>query len=180
MIFSMGNLETPRVTLQFNGLFDFDGMYAAIIDWAKNYGYMWNELDYKHKVPSPTGAEQEFKWMMTKDVTHYIQYQILLTVHMWDLLEVQVDADGKKKTLSNGRLYIWFNGSMTYDWQGRFKGSPFFEKLGKWYYSLNKKEMEGGYYDTLYYRMLNLHAIVKKYFDMQGQKHHYKGYLGEN
>ena len=52
MIFSMGAIPTPRVTLQFNGLFDFDGMYAAIIDWAKNYGYMWNEYDYKHKVPS--------------------------------------------------------------------------------------------------------------------------------
>mgnify|MGYP006415683771 CR=1 FL=1 len=48
--------HNPPITLRYHGLFDFDGMYAAVIDWAKNYGFKWHEKDYKHKVPSPSGA----------------------------------------------------------------------------------------------------------------------------
>ena len=32
----------------------------------------------------------------------------------------------------------------------------------------------------IYYRMWNLQAIIKKYFDMQTKKYAYKGYLGED
>ena len=98
-----------RITLRYSGLFDFDGMYAAIVDWAKNYGYMYHEADFKHKVPSPSGAEQEFKWILTKKVTEYLKYEIWITVHMWDLLEVEVEENGKKKPLSNARLYLWID-----------------------------------------------------------------------
>ena len=43
----MGDEKLPRITLRYNGLFDFDAMYAMIIDWAKNYGYMWHENSHQ-------------------------------------------------------------------------------------------------------------------------------------
>jgi hypothetical protein len=172
---------TPKITLRYNGLFDFDGLYAAVIDWAKNYGYMWHEQDYKHKVPSATGAEQEFKWFLTKNVTEYIRYDILFTIHSWDMLEVQVDVDGQKKDLTNARLYIWMEGTLHYDWQKKFsKGGWFGRKLGTVYNKVMMLDMEVKYFDPLYYRMWNLQAILKKYFDMQTKKYSYKGYLGES
>ena len=116
----MADISTPRLTLRYNGLFDFDGLYAAVIDWAKNYNFMWHEVDYKHKVPSPSGAEQELKWMMTKQVTEFIHYSIIFTIHIWDMLEVQVENDGRKRALTTARLYIWIDGTLTYDWQKRF------------------------------------------------------------
>lgn len=170
----------PRMTVRFNGLFDFDGLYSAIIDWTKNYGYRWHEVAYKHKVPVPTGAEQEFTWLITKKVTDYISYRILFTVHMWDLLDVEVDVDGGKKSLSNARLYIWMDGTVEYDWQEKFaKGGRFAQFLGTWYEKLIRP-VETVHWDTLYYRMWNLQAIIKKYFDMQSKKYAYKGYLGES
>ena len=161
-------------------LFDFDGLYTATTDWAKNYGYMWHEKTYKHKVPSPKGAEQEMAWDMTKNVTEYISHLIMLTVHIWDMTEVKVDVNGKTKTLTNARIYIKIVGTLNYDWQGQFKGSKFAEKLGRLYLKLMSKDVEGIYWDTFYYRLWNLHAILKKYFDMQTKKHVYKGYLGDN
>lgn len=170
----------PIITLRYTGLFDFDGLYAAVIDWAKNYGYQWHETSYKHKVPRPTGAEQELEWQITKKVTDYLHFQVNFSIHTWDQKEVEVDIDGKKKSLTDARIYLIMKGKLTYDWQGRFAGSRFAEKLGKWYYQyVAKKEVESVYYDQLYYRMWNLHAILKKYFDMQTKKYAYKGYLGE-
>lgn len=179
----MGNsITNGPITLRYGGLFDFDSLYAAVIDWAKNYGYMWHEIDYKHKVPSPAGAEQEFKWEITKKITDYIKEEIGFTVHMWDLLEVEVDVDGKKKSLSNAKIYIVMKGTLTWDWQKKFsKGGKIAKKLGDWYRGVvHKKEVESIYNDQLYYRMWNLHAILKKYFDMQTKKYAYKGYLGDN
>jgi hypothetical protein len=171
-------IELPRITLRYNGLFDLDGMYAAVIDWAKNYGFRWHEVDYKHKVPGG-GAEQEMKWLLEKKVDEYAEFSILFTIHMWDLVEVEVE--GQHPNLSNARFYIYMDANIKFDWQGSLKNtSRFTAFLGKWYNErLLKREMDE-YFDVLYYRLWNLHALMKKYFDMQTKKYAYKGYLGEN
>lgn len=168
------------MTIQYNGLFDFDGLYIAIIDWAKHYGYMWHEIDYKHKVPQPTGAEQEWRWSLTKNVTDFIRFEIIFTVHSWDLREVEVVVNGKKKPLSNARISIKMHGEVKWDWQKKFSGSKFSEWLGKIYERLIQKDLESVWHDQLYYRMINLQSLIKKYFDVQSKKNMYEGYLGEN
>jgi len=173
------DLPLPQIILQYNGLYDFDGMYAALVDWAKHYGYLWHEFVYKHKVPEQ-GAEQEMMWYMTKKVTDYIHFKIAFDVHIWDMYEVDVTTEGKKKTLTNARITLKIDGTVTYDWQQRFKGSKFLKTMGKWYYKLLKKDIEAVYVDMLYYRIWNLHAVLKKYFDMQTKQYAYKGYLKEH
>jgi len=169
--------KMKRFILKYNGLFDLDGMYAAVIDWSKNYGYMWHEADYKQK---PNG-ELEIKWIIDKHVTEYISYYILFKVHIWDLVEEKITVDGKEKNLSKARMYIWIDGTLIYDWQNKFGGSKIAKKLGEWYISkVYVKEFESIYGDQFHYRMLDLHALLKKYFDMQSKKYAYKGYLGEN
>ena len=175
----MGLIKTPRAIIRYSGLFDFDGVYAAIIDWAKNYGYMWHEIDYKHKVPSPSGAEQEWKWRLMKDVNDYINYDILFTIHSYDLVDVEVDVDGRKKTLTKGRLYIWIDGKVTWDWQKKFGENKFTKWLGEFYAKRMNPEISE-YVDGLYYRILNMQMMIKKYFQMQTTKHPYKGYLKED
>lgn len=171
----------PRLTVRYNGIFDFDGLYSAIIDWAKNYGYMWYEKTYKHKVPRPTGAEQEFDWIITRNVTEYIQYEIKLSVHTWDQRPVEVEVEGKKKQLTSARLFIVMTGKLITDWQKRFGSSGRFGKfLGEWYEKLYGKNIGGIYGDTLMYRMLSLQSLIKRYFDLQTKKHVYKGYLKDN
>jgi len=175
------SIPTPSLTLQYNGLFDFDGFYAAVIDWAKHYGYMWHERDYKHKVPSPSGAEQEWKWEMTKNVDPYVSYTIAISIHAWDMLEVEVNVDGKKKILNNARISIKMEGMVGLDWQGRFaKGGKWGKLLNSIYQTARSHDISGIYWDTLVYRVNNLHHVIKGYFDMQTKKYAFKGYLGEN
>ncbi len=167
--------DLPKITLRYDGLFDFDGLYAALTSWAKNYGYKWHEATYKHKVPG-AGAEKEWAWQMTKVVTEYISYDIIITVHSWDFVDVNVEKGGKKKKLTNSRLYFNINSSVTHDQAGIFKKSP---RLGKIYNKLTRRNIDA-YLDQLYYRVWNLHGMLKKFFDMQAKANVYKGYLGEN
>lgn len=171
----------PPITLRYQGLFDFDGFYATVIDWAKNYGYMWHEKAYKHKVPSPKGAEQEMDWEMTTNVTEFVRFSIIINLHAWDMTEVEVEVDDRKRNLTNARLILKINGSVNTDWQSKFaSGTPFAKKLGALYEKMVAGKEIVAYWDPLYYRIWNLHAVIKKYFDMQAKKNAYKGYIGES
>src|SRR3989344_8400468 len=99
-------INLPPITIKYQGLFDFDLLYSTMVDWAKNYGYFWHEKTYKHKVPSPMGAEQEIHWETEKKVTEYIKYTIKIQMHIFDLTEIEVENNGKKKALSNGRMLL--------------------------------------------------------------------------
>jgi hypothetical protein len=176
----LGDNKLPKIILYYNGLFDFDGLYSAIIDWVKNQGFMWHEIDYKHKVPSPKGAEQELKWEITKNVNNFVRYYALFTVHIWDMLEVEVESEGKKKSLTNARMYIWIEGKVVFDWQKKFQDAGRVgRKMGEWYVKIMDRDFSN-YLDQFYYRLWDLHAIIKTYFDLQSKKHAFKGYLGES
>ena len=170
----------PPINLRYTGLYDFDAIYSAMIDWAKNYGYYFHENTYKHKVPSASGAEQEWLWIMEKKVNEFIQYTIKIKAHSWDMTEVSVDVEGKKKHLSTGRIYFVISGRVDWDWQKSFRGSKFRQWMGDVWTKLYFKDLDNVYTDPLYYRMFNLHAIMKKALDMQAKAFPYKGYLVEN
>lgn len=169
----------PVIRVRYTGLFDFEALYGAIIDWCKNYEYEWQEESYKHKVPNVKGAEQEWYWFANKDVTDYIHYHIDFYPRVWDMTEVEIAKDGKKKMLTSGRIEIVIIGSVELDWQKKFKGK-WGERFGKWYAKIMRRDIEGIYIDGLQYRLWNLQAVMKKFFDMQTKWHEYKGYLKEN
>jgi len=173
----MGKVPLPPITLRYNGVFDFDALYAEVHEWAKRNGYMWHESSFKHKVPGAEGAEQELAWQLTTNVTEFIKYEITFTIHMWEVKDVPME--GHKKPLMRARLYIIINGIIEHDWQKKFGGTPFAKLLGKLYMKLINP-IETIYFDQLYYRIWNLHAQIKKYFDMQAKKHPYKDYLKED
>lgn len=169
------------IYVRYTGLFDFDALYTAIVDWCKNEGYLWEEETYKHKVPSALGAEQEWKWHAEKEVTSYIKYEIKIEAHIWDRTEVEVTKDKKRKKLTNGRFQLILNGNVITDWQKKWEKNKFSRFLGKLYEEhIIRKEIENIYHDQLYYRLWNLQAIIKKFFDVQTKWHEYKKYLGED
>lgn len=181
LFLTMPTEQLPPMNIRYSGLFDFDGLYAAVVDWAKNYGYLWHEMNYKHKVPSPKGAEQELMWIISQQVTEYIKFEMIIQVHTWDHREVEVDINGQKKKLTNARIHILMEGTLTADWQKKFAtGGKLGQKLGGWYFQRVYRREFYNHFDELHYRMLNLHALLKKYFEMQTQKNVYKGYLGED
>jgi len=173
-------ISTPRAIVRYEGLFDFDGVYNAMTSWFKMYGYIWQEETYKHKVKFK-GAEQQWIWTGEKEITDYIKYNIRIEGHSWDITEIEVEKDGRKKTLMNGRMQLIIEPTLNLDWQNRWGQNKFSRWLGGLYekYVL-VKEIESVYFDQLSYRVWNLQAVLKKYFDMQTKWHSYAKYLGEN
>jgi hypothetical protein len=173
--------SVPSGTIRYRGLFDWDGLYYHISDWFKRYRYYLVEQMYKHKVPSPLGAEQELFWWGEKELTDFVRFRIEVEFHLWDMTEIEVIKDGKKKTLTNARLEIKISGKLIFDWQDKFERNKFTRALRTLYLGyIYRREATSLWGDMIYYRMWNLHAYIKKYLDLQADWHAYEGYLGEN
>ncbi|MFC1801637.1 hypothetical protein ACFLZB_04190 [Nanoarchaeota archaeon] len=175
------NNPVPCGMIQYTGLFDFDTLYLAVVDWAKAHRYKLDEDTYKHKVPSPKGAEQEMWLRLEKEISEIYMFKISIDFHLWDMTEVEVIKDGRKKTLTNARLQVKISGNLVVDWQNRFEKNKFTLALRNFLETyVWKRKITSVWGDTLYYRMWNLHSMIKKQLDMQSAWHEYAGYLKEN
>ena len=166
-----GLMTTPELQFRYEGLCDFNGMYAALVDYCKHHGYIWQETSYKHKVPSPKGAEQEYRWKISKDVNEIVQYHVTIEAHAWDMKDVVVDVDGVKQNFTNLRLEIKFFPSIQFDRRQYFASTTgILGVLSKLYWKSMSWQYLITYHDDLYYGVLNLQNILKQYCDMKSNK----------
>ena len=121
------------VIIKYKGLFDFDGLYNLISQWIKSSGFWFHEKTYKHKVPSPAGAEEEIIFQGTREKTELYKHTIDVYIHIWDMTEVEVEIGGKKKTLTNARIEIVINGLIEVDYDNKFQKNAFLAGLFNFY-----------------------------------------------
>ena len=73
-------MDLWTMRLKYRGIFDFAGLYQMIADWFAEKHYFLDEPLYKHKVPFPSGAEQEIKLQGWKKVDEFIRYNIKIFI----------------------------------------------------------------------------------------------------
>src|SRR3989338_5960073 len=115
---------------------------------------------------------------MTNRVTEYFQYTIWVSLHLYDLRDVEIEVSGKKRNLYNARIGIKINGKVDYDYQNLRKKS----KFTAWLATFKDEKINDleDYEGQLYHRIQNLHNLVKQYLDLQSKKYIYFNRLGEN
>src|SRR3989338_4919334 len=173
--------ELPVAIIRYRGLFDFNGLYNSMADWFKHYRFILHEEMYKHKVPSPLGAEQELYWYAEQEVTEFVKFRIDVDFHLWDMTEIEVVKDGKKKLLTNARIEIKLKPILTFDWQDRFEKTKLTRALRNLYIGvIYRREASGIWTDMIEYRTIGWQAHIKQYLDLQTKWHAYAGYLGED
>lgn len=176
------HLEHPsKVMIRYVGLFDFDGLYSLMARWLKDQGYWFHERSYKHKVPTPYGAEQEIEWRAEKEVTEYYQEVIEVFIHTWEQTEVEVEKGGVKKKLTSAKLEVKMVCAIDMDYEKRWAKSKFWRAIRDWYHKyVIRKEIEFIWLDIVYHRMYNLQNIVKEFLDMEAKGNEFVGYMGDN
>jgi len=175
------SIPTPKLTIRYKGLFDYDALYNMMVRWLKARRYWFHETVYKHKVPSPYGAEQEIAWEADKKINDYIRYWMNISWHLWDINEVEVIKDGEKKTLTNARVEILIGGTVEVDYEKRLQRNRAWIAIADIFYKyFLKEDIESIHHDTLYYRIYRLHALIKEHLGMEAKGNEYESYLGDN
>lgn len=162
------SLEKARLVpmLRFSGIFDFDGLYKLMVNWFMDRNFDFVEPLYKDK-PMDNGREVEIEWRAFKKIDPLYQYQVDVYFHLWEVSAVDVILEGEKKMLTKAKMEIQIKGSINIDYENRWSRSEFRKKLFGFYmnYIIGKK-FELFVLDPFYYRMYDLHTLVKDFLNM--------------
>ena len=103
---TLGPYDSHAPIIKYVGVFNYDKLYRDMAGWFGKWGYELRENTHKHKVPLPSGSEQDIKWEGWRKVNEYVRFWIDVHLHVYDLKNVEVVKDGVKRTLWWGRVMV--------------------------------------------------------------------------
>ena len=149
--------------VKFKGLFDLNGMLRMMHSYLKHQGYDFFERKHKAKIP-----ELELGWECEKKVTGYEMYRIEIDFHFYDLRQVEIEENGVKRKMTDGRFIITFGGGIergyNADWED--KKDPWKERLKNFYEQITKREWMVKHARTLVLEVAGLRDKTNSYLGM--------------
>ena len=150
-------------SIRYKGVFDMKKLYNGMYAWFTKRGYRFMETLHKHKPP-----ETEIEWTAKRKIDDYFLYNIWIEFYIWELEDVEVVRDGKKKTMQKARMKITFKCDFTTDYSGRWEGTWMKKKLEKIYnHYIIRHDILFKHEATLYYVLYELHELTKQLLEME-------------
>ncbi len=149
--------------IKFKGIFDLNGMFRMMRGYMKHRGYDFYETLHKAKVP-----ELEVEWFCEKKVTAYEKYKVEIKFHFFDLKQVEIEENGEKRIMTEGRFFVDFDGEVergyASDWNE--KESDWNEKLKQFYHRITRREWMVNHAQTLIDEIVELRDKTNSYIGM--------------
>ncbi len=157
-----------HISIRYTGLMDLDGFYKMLHDWFDARKFEWHEPNFKDKHPT-SGDEQEVKVHCFRNDTEFLRVTYDLYFHSYELSNITVTRNGKKKKLEKGRFMIQINVQFEMDYENKFEGTRFQSTIRDFYikYIFYRKMLTYG--DKIEYEAHNLQEAIKQWFDMQAR-----------
>ena len=106
-----------------SGIFDFSALYSFMHDWFKDELYGVIEERYAEKV-TEKGRTVNFEWKATKLVTDYFKFELAIKMEIKDLIDVEVEIDGKKKKMNKGGVDMEVKATILKDPESKWDTTP--------------------------------------------------------
>ncbi len=173
-------IPNPELMVRYTGVLDLDGLYRVIVQWLKARRYWFHETTYKHKVPSPFGAEEQIRFRAERKCSEYYKHDITIMFHIWDQVPVEIIEEGKKQKLIKAKVEIVIQSTCTLDYQNKFGKTPLMRMLRTFFQNyIIREKIENIWGDELYYRTIKLQAVIKDFINMHTKSHEYENYMGD-
>ena len=119
------DIIVDKLRLQFEGLFSVKDLYYMIDQWFEERNYDRRELRHIERV-TPEGKYIEFEMLPWKKYTDYAKCEIRIRLVMDEIKEVEIEKDGSKVKLNQGKLKAVFDGYLSTDYENRWESKPIF------------------------------------------------------
>jgi len=108
-------------TVSYTGYFDFAKLWRVIRDYMESRGFFYTERQH-NEIVKEHGKEIYIEVDVDRELSDYVKGRVRIECRVHDLVDVEVDVDGKKKVLNDGKVTITFESYVLTDWEGRFDG----------------------------------------------------------
>lgn len=160
--------------LRYKGVFDLHELYKIIHDWLTSRGYQVQESKYKSIALPDGGKERSFDWNAHRKGNEFLMLHITIHFQVQDLHEIEVERNGEKKKLTQGRLFIRVTQDVENDFSERFAYSGFHKKVLDFLVEFMwSKKIETYWEDKQRFKAYELVNVIKETLDFmtKGNEH---------
>jgi hypothetical protein len=149
------------------GIFSMDDLYKGLKDWLVQEGYGDEKTNFRedYYVERIKGdfKQLEIKWRGEKNVTSYFTNQIIITINVTSLKDVEIEKEGKKYETNKVDIDLKVESNFIKDRKNKWT-SDFFRNLYERYIV---KERAEDYIEDLYNKTYSLINEVKKFLELR-------------
>jgi len=154
-----------KLRLTYEGLFNVAELYKLIDNWLRGKSYDKHEIKNVEKV-RPEGKEIEFELLPWRKLTDYAISHIRVRVVMTGVKEVEVERDGTKVKLNQGKVQIVFDGFLQTDYENKWESKPIFYFLRGVVDKYIYKSYLDGYKKIVMQDVNHLHTQIKAFLNL--------------
>lgn len=165
--------ETWPTVVRYDGVFDWDGLYKAIIEYLRRHNYWFYEKLYKSKPWSPVGTELVLKWEAERKLDEYYLYRLTFEWHFMDFHHVDVIRESQKVTLTKAYFWVTIRGVGVQDWQGfeKDRSSKMTKFVGKFFRkNVIDREFVYDYWYPLFDEVAAVQQLIQNFIHMEASR----------
>ena len=154
-----------NLSLNYEGLFSAKEYYRLVDSFMQEKNYNKKEVLNTEKVES-SGKFIEMEVEPYKKVSDYAKIVIRVRTKMFNVKEVEVEKDGHKLTLNQGKVNILIDGILQTDYENRWTNRPFWIFLRTIYDKFIYKTYIDQFDNEVMRDVNQLHTQLKAFFNL--------------
>ncbi len=159
------NQIVDRLTLEYRGVFSSRELFRMFTKWYKESPYEKGG-DYISEQNTSHGKCIEYTYMPWIKPNDYIRNFMRIRILIYDMKKVDIMVDGIKEKMDEGRILIFIDGFLEYDYDARWGGKPMLQLMRTFYikfmYKYYSKFFEGGMINDCH----ALYELFERFFNM--------------
>ncbi|MBS3176925.1 hypothetical protein J4457_06855 [Candidatus Woesearchaeota archaeon] len=158
-------IVVEKMHLEYEGLFSVAELYKFINEWLEDKGYDKREKKNIEAV-HPEGKSIEIEVEPWKKVTDYAKNVIKLKMAFEEVKEVEIEKEGAKVKLNQGKVHITFDGYLETDYENRWEGKPIFFVIRTMFDKYVYAPFTAGFTEGVKRDIMHLHNNIKAFLNL--------------
>lgn len=154
-----------HIQLEYSGLFDLNGMFKMIDGWLFERGYE-KRTNKNFEETTPTGKFIEWEIASWFKQTDYIRNIIKVRMLFYDLKKVEATKDKEKAKVTQGRVIMYFDGYIEFDYLHYWDEHPVLHFLRTIYDKFVFKAYTERFEQRITRDVHELYGLLEKYFNV--------------
>lgn len=158
-------IVVDKLRLTYEGLFDLRELFKLIEAFFENRNY--DKREGKNiEVVKPDGKYLEIEIAPWRSVTDYYKYIIPIRFVGQNIRKVDIEKDGQKISINQGRIQLVFDAIVETDHQARWESKPEFFFLRTIFDKYIYRPYSLGYHGVVKSDLMALHSQIKAFLNM--------------
>ena len=164
-------LVIDQLKLNYEGLFDLNGLYRTITAHFYEKGYDMRE-DKNYEQVLPTGKDIEIELRPWKKTTEYFKNIIKVRMKFLNVKNVEVEKEGHTIKINQGKIMMILDGYLVSDYENKWERDPLLYFIRTIYDKYIFKRYFAQAEKWLVNDVYQLHGKIQKYLNLYHYEKH--------